>query len=120
MRVASVSSNLSNRRGQCSGITRMTDGKLPGNKTTVEIIDFGTAALEMPNTVDSTPAPALEITEFIEPAAAASIENLPQAVAATKKPRGLIWRACSAVLRFIGWLIKSLFGFASLILLFAV
>jgi len=98
----------------------MPDSKPPGNKTTVEIIDFGTAALELPPSCTAAPTAAAEITEFIEPAAADLIEILPEEAATATKPRGRIRRAFSAVFGFIFWLIKSLFGIASLILLLAV
>ena len=98
----------------------MDDSKTPGNETTAEIIDYGTSALEIPETVGTVPEEAAEITEFIEPPAAGFIETQLAVRATTAKPRGLIRRGCSGVFDFIGWLIKMLFGIASLILLLAV
>ena len=94
----------------------MNDQNAPGTQTTVEIVDFGVGALEIPG----TPATAAEITEFIHPASAVFIETDPQGVATPAKTRGFVWRAFSAVFRFVGWTIRSLFGIASLILLLAV
>jgi hypothetical protein len=92
---------------------RMND-PLPRTQTTVEIVDFGVAALEIPGTS------AAEITEFIYPASSVFIDIDQPDTATPAKRRGFVWRAFSAVFRFVGWTLRSLFGIASLILLLAV
>lgn len=74
-----------------------------------EVVDYGMGRLEV-----SVPrAGATEITNFIE-------EDLTPAVAESAAGGGSIRRVVVAVYGFIAWLIRSLFGIASLILLLAV
>ncbi len=104
----------------------MADNKSPGAKTTLEIIDFGTVAFQLPGVESertargSASAEAVEITEFVEPASSIFIEAEPQAAAIPATQHSLAWRVFAAIFGFIVWLIRSLFGIASLILLLAV
>jgi hypothetical protein len=101
-----------------------------------DIVDFGASPLEL----QGQPAEATLITEFIDDAAPAAqratlitefIDNDrcrprsawatgPQNSTPTIDARGRLHRMLGATLNFVAWLIRSLFGIASLILLLAV
>jgi hypothetical protein len=97
-----------------------------------EVIDFGVSALDVP----SDGRAATEVTEFLpaesdfwiaSSGSSSPPAEIPEFVGhgehdsqiAGVPQRGLVWRAFGAICGFIGWLIKSLFGIASLILLLA-
>ena len=103
----------------------------------VEIIDYGVAALDVWVSQDELVSQdePLEVTEFIHSASEvfldvdqdepASFENgnFEKGTSVTQAPvqqAGLVWRMLSSTFGFIAWLVRSLFGIASLILLLAV
>src|SRR5207247_582333 len=79
-----------------------------------DFIDYGVAPLELPDRVEA----ATEITEFLDPAPRTGIARAAATNSATIL--GFIRRALAAVFGFIVWLVRSLFGIASLVLLLAV
>ncbi|HLJ12314.1 MAG TPA: hypothetical protein VKU82_14055 [Planctomycetaceae bacterium] len=93
----------------------MNEGELPATELqpprrvdgpAAEFTDYGVAPLEIPGQALS----GLEITDFVGVATAAPDSKRPH----------LVRRVLGAVFGFIAWLIRSLFGIASLILLLAV
>ncbi|MBI3863857.1 MAG: DUF4013 domain-containing protein [Planctomycetia bacterium] len=89
-----------------------------------DMIDYGVSPLH----VESTARTALEVTQFLEPGFAPAgtatdpveITDYLDGVAPDSRPKhGLIRRTVVAALGFVAWLIQSLFGIASLILLLA-
>jgi hypothetical protein len=110
-------------------------------KPAAAVVDFGVAPLELP----VRPADETLITEFVDDAAPPSAADQPPGPDSSRLPpslspglpptageiqessratpsraRGLVPRIALATARFIVWLIRSLFGIASLILLLAV
>jgi hypothetical protein len=94
----------------------MNDQEPPSAETAIEVVDYGVGPLEL----SGTSGAAADIAEAVQPATAVFIEVNQIDAATPAKPRGLVRRACSGAVSFIAWMIRSLFGIASLILVLAV
>lgn len=84
-----------------------------------EFIDYGVAPLELPGRAET----AAEVTEFLDatPPECATGTVSATSISSTKATLfGFIRRAPAALFGFIVWLVRSLFGIASLVLLLAV